>query len=91
MSATQQKKDTRKATVASVIWPGLGQAYNGQIGRGIIVIILAVTFAVIAVNAYHPPRLGFSFYFGIFLFAVLWVYGVYDALNTAKTINEGAN
>ena len=76
--------------MASVIWPGLGQVYNGQVGRGIILIVVAVISAVAVLNGYHPPRMGTLFYLGLFLFGILWIYGIYDAFNTAKSINEGA-
>jgi len=56
---------------------GLGQIYNGQIGKGIIFIILygisvALMFVVI----------------GFITTPLLWIWGMVDANNSAKKINE---
>jgi len=56
---------------------GLGQIYNGQIGKGIVFIILygisvALMFVVI----------------GFVTTPILWIWGMVDANNSAKKINE---
>jgi len=56
---------------------GLGQIYNGQIGKGIVFIILygisvALMFVVI----------------GFVTTPILWILGMIDANNSAKKINE---
>ncbi len=57
---------------------GLGQIYNGQIGKGVLMVILGVVFAMLIFVL-----------IGIPLYLILWVYGIYDAYNTAQQINAG--
>jgi TM2 domain-containing membrane protein YozV len=66
------------AAVLSFIFVGLGQIYNGQIGKGILFIILGIIFAALMIIL-----------IGIPLYLILWVYNIYDAYNTAKKINAG--
>jgi TM2 domain-containing membrane protein YozV len=82
-TVVQEKKSTRVATVASVVFPGLGQIYNGQIGKGIGFIILGLVFLSVAIFVTRPE-------IGPVLYAVFLAYNIYDAYNTAKGINEGA-
>lgn len=73
-----QEKNPGLAAVASALVPGLGQIYNGQILKGIVIMILmgiSILLAFIII--------------GIFTSFILWVYAVYDAYDTAKKINAG--
>lgn len=70
-------KNPSIATILSFFYMGLGQIYNGQIGKGIIFIILygisvALMFVVI----------------GFITTPLLWIWGMVDANNSAKKINE---
>lgn len=70
-------KNPAVATILSFFFMGLGQIYNGQIGKGIIFIILyaisiALTFVVV----------------GFITTPILWIWGMVDANNSAKKINE---
>jgi len=70
-------KNPSTATILSFFFMGLGQIYNGQIGKGIIFIILygisvALMWAVI----------------GFVTTPILWIWGMVDANNSAKKINE---
>jgi TM2 domain-containing membrane protein YozV len=73
-----ERKNEGIAAVLSFIFVGLGQIYNGQIGKGIMFIIVGVVCVVLML-----VLIGFLLYF------VLWVYNIYDAYNTAKKINAG--
>jgi TM2 domain-containing membrane protein YozV len=73
------KKSAGVATILSFFIPGLGQIYNGQIGKGIGMIILAIIFGLL-----------WSLVIGIPLYLILWIYGMYDAYSTANKINAGA-
>jgi TM2 domain-containing membrane protein YozV len=56
---------------------GLGQIYNGQIGKGIVFIILygiSVTLMWVVIGFVTTP--------------ILWIWGMVDANNSAKKINE---
>ena len=79
-----QKKNPIVAAVASVVLPGLGQIYDEEARRGIVLIIIAVFFLYMVV-AYHNivAELGDA------LYVVLVLYAAYDSYNTAKMMNEG--
>jgi TM2 domain-containing membrane protein YozV/RNA polymerase subunit RPABC4/transcription elongation factor Spt4 len=73
-----QQKNPGIAAVLSALFVGLGQIYNGEILKGIILIIAyAVSYVLILILI------------GFITTPLLWIYGVYDAYNTAKKINEG--
>ncbi len=69
-------KNPYLATILSFIFPGLGQLYNGEIGKGFSLIIGAVLGIFLM-----------AIVVGFFWFFLLWVYGMYDAYNTAREIN----
>ncbi|MBZ9570909.1 zinc-ribbon domain-containing protein [Methanobrevibacter sp. TMH8] len=74
----KNEKNPGLAAVLSFLIIGLGQIYNGEIAKGLILLIvsyicIALFFLII------PPIIG----------VVLWIYAIYDAYNTAKGINEG--
>lgn len=74
-----EEKSSGIAVVLSFFIPGLGQIYNGQIGKGIIIIILGVVFAALI-----------FILVGIPFYIVLWVYSMYDAYKFAEaTHNKG--
>ena len=77
-SVHSEKKSEGIAAVLSFIIPGLGQIYNGQIGRGILFIILAIIFAVMIIVL-----------IGLILYPLFWIWTIYDAYKTAKRINTG--
>jgi len=61
----------------SFLISGLGQIYNGQIGKGILFIILyAISWALMFVVI------------GFITIPILWIWGMVDANNSAKKINE---
>ena len=71
-------KSAGLAAVLSFVIPGLGQIYNGQIGWGILLVILASIFGLLSI-----VLIGLPFYL------ILWVYSIYDAYRTAQKINAG--
>ena len=73
-----QQKNPGIAAVLSALWVGLGQIYNGEIVKGIILIIayiISVCLTIILIGFITTP--------------ILWIFGIYDAYNTAKKINAG--
>ncbi len=71
------QKSEGLAAVLSFIIPGLGQIYNGEMGKGILFLILSFVFW------------GLMFVLiGFILYPILWLYGIYDAYTTAKKINQ---
>lgn len=71
------QKNPGLAAVLSFLITGLGQIYNGQIGKGIGFLVAAVIAGVLC-----------SVVIGFVLFPVIWIYGTYDAYKTAEKINS---
>jgi TM2 domain-containing membrane protein YozV len=75
---TYERKNPGFAVILSFFFTGLGQIYNGQIGKGLLFIviggILALTMVILI---------------GFILYPLFWVYNLYDAYNAAKKINTG--
>jgi len=73
-----EKKSSGIAAVLSFLFTGLGQIYNGQIGKGIVFMIvgfiLAGTMLILI---------------GFILYPIFWIYNIYDAYSTAEKINAG--
>lgn len=63
----------------SFLFTGLGQIYNGQIGKGLVFVVLGVIFLITVILL-----------IGFILYPVFWIYNIYDAYTTAKKINAGA-
>jgi len=78
-SSSASEKDPGIAALLSAITSGwAGQMYNGQILRGVGILVLQ------AVNV----ALMFLF-IGFLTFPLVWALGIYDAYNQAKKINAG--
>ena len=70
-------KNPSIATILSFFFMGLGQIYNGQIGKGIVFIILygiSVALMWVVIGFVTTP--------------ILWIWGMIDANNSAKKLNE---
>ena len=74
----KDEKSPGLAAVFSFLIIGLGQIYNGEIAKGLI--LLVVSYICIALFFLIIPP---------FIAVILWVYAIYDAYNTAKDINAG--
>ena len=72
------RKSEGIAAVLSFVFVGLGQIYNGEIGKGIMFLIIGIILAFTMI-----------FLIGFILYPLFWVYNIYDAYNTAKRINAG--
>ena len=69
-------KSAGLAAVLSFLIPGLGQIYNGQIVKGLILVVVqAINVALMHV------LIGFVFY------PIVLVYAVFDAYGSAERIN----
>jgi len=76
-SAKVGTKSPGVAAVLSALWVGIGQIYNGQIGKGVLFIILyGVSLLLIFVVV------------GWITTPILWLIGVIDAYKTADNINQ---
>ena len=70
-------KNPGLAAVLSFFITGLGQIYNGQIGKGIALIAAAVVSGLLC-----------TVVVGFILLPAIWIYGIYDAYKTAERINK---
>jgi TM2 domain-containing membrane protein YozV len=67
------------ALAFSLLFTGLGQIYNGQIGKGLLfAVIQLVNFALI------------YWFVGLLTAPAFWVYGMLDAVGTAARMTEQA-
>jgi TM2 domain-containing membrane protein YozV len=69
----KERKSSGIAAVLSFFVPGLGQIYNGQIGRGILFIFIYFILILLSFVLIGIPFLLF-----------FWMYGMYDAYRTAE-------
>jgi TM2 domain-containing membrane protein YozV len=76
----RQKSDKSPGTAAvlSFLIVGMGQIYNGEVGKGILF------FFVQCINA-----LLLFVVIGFLTVPAFWIYAIYDAYNTAKIMNGG--
>ncbi|UCF07030.1 MAG: hypothetical protein JSV33_03160 [bacterium] len=69
-------KNPSMATILSFLFMGLGQFYNGQVGKGVLFIILyVVSIALMTIVV------------GFITTPILWIWGMIDAHKSAKKIN----
>ena len=65
------------AAVLSFFWCGLGQIYNGQIGKGIaMLVIYAISWWMMWLII------------GLITTPILWIWGMVDAYRTAERLNR---
>lgn len=69
-------KNEGLAAVLSFFFTGLGQIYNGDIGKGIVLIIIQIINILLMFVLV-----------GLITYPIVWIYGIWDAYNTAKNIN----
>ncbi|TAN22728.1 MAG: hypothetical protein EPN33_07295 [Acidobacteria bacterium] len=70
-------KNPNVATLLSFFWMGVGQIYNGEIGKGVAFMasyIVSVLLMFVIVGFLTTPA--------------LWIWGMVDANNSAKRINQ---
>jgi len=72
----QAAKDPGIAAVLSCLCTGLGQIYNGEILKGIVLMCIQVVNLLLVFVL-----------IGCITFPIVWIYGIWDAHETAKKIN----
>ncbi|OKL38317.1 hypothetical protein [Domibacillus mangrovi] len=65
------------AAVLSFFWSGVGQIYNGQIMKGLILIVLQMVNAALMFVL-----------IGFITYPIVWIWGIYDAYKTAERQNN---
>ncbi len=71
-----ETKSSGLAAVLSFLIPGLGQIYNGEFGKGAVLIVLAIVSGILIFLL-----IGIPFYIAI------WIYGMIDAYKGAERFN----
>ncbi len=74
---TVQEKNPTLAAILSLLLNGLGQIYNGQVGKGIFIFCIQIVNALLT-----------SVFIGFFTGAIVYIWSVYDAYAVAKRLNE---
>lgn len=72
----QTKKNPGLAAVASFFFSGLGQIYNGEILKGVLLMVIQV-FNVLLMFVLV----------GFLTYPLVWVYGIWDAYKSAEKFN----
>jgi len=67
------QKDPGIAAILSFFCKGLGQIYNGQIAKGLLLMCIQVVNVLLCFAL-----------IGLVMFPLLWLYGIWDAYDTAK-------
>ena len=70
-------KNPTIATILSFFIMGLGQLYNGQVGKGVVFFVMYVISIMLM-----------FVFIGFFTTPILWIWGMVDANHSAKRINE---
>lgn len=78
LKKVESEKSPAIALVLSFIFPGIGQLYNGQKHKCLVLIIAAIISALLI-----------AILIGGLLYLIVWIYGMYDAYKSAEAINNG--
>lgn len=84
---TQTKKNPIIAVIASLIFPGLGQIYNGETRKGIGCIIMGIIFASIWMFLIQDRHIIGPILISSTSIILLWIFNMYDAYKIAKEFN----
>ncbi len=82
-----QNKNPYVAVIASFIFPGLGQIYNGEVRKGIGYIILGIIFASLLIFLVQNRHIIGPVLVSVASIILLWIANMHDAYKTAKEIN----
>ena len=82
-----ERRDPGIAAVLSLIFPGAGQVYNGELKKfltlwGAALAVMIFGFLLVAAH------LAVGFFIAMFLIIPIWMYGIFDAYKSAKEINR---
>ncbi len=83
-----EKKNPVIAVIASFIFPGLGQIYNGELRKGTGYIIIGICFAGILIFLTQSRHIMGPIIVAGASYLLLWVSNMHDAYKTALEINS---
>ncbi|MDV2685858.1 hypothetical protein RYX56_15940 [Alkalihalophilus lindianensis] len=73
----QPLKNAGLAAVLSALWCGLGQIYNGQIGKGLLFMFIQFINALLCFVI-----------IGFITYPIMWIWGMVDAYKQAEELNQ---
>ncbi|MDO5848418.1 MAG: zinc ribbon domain-containing protein [Methanobrevibacter sp.] len=73
-----EKVNPIKSAIFSAIVPGIGQVYNNQPKKGLIIFVIWIIGVILIL-----------FIVGWIIVVIMWLYSIYDAFTSAKKLNEG--
>ncbi|MDV2886561.1 hypothetical protein RYX45_15325 [Alkalihalophilus pseudofirmus] len=76
----QPLKNAGLAAVLSALWCGLGQIYNGQIGKGLLFMFIQFINALLCFVV-----------IGFITYPIMWIWGMVDAYRQAEELNKQQN
>ncbi len=79
-------KNAGIAAVLAFLWAGLGHIYLGQIGKGIMFMLVYIILWVIGFLTFFGLIIGFLTFFGLLPF-IFWIWQLYDAYTKANEYN----
>lgn len=90
-------KDPAVAAGRSALFPGMGQLYNGEYEKGVVLAVLGLFLLIPAVNGVTniiqwlmggPPSLISAVFawMGLIGYLLVWAYGIYDAYQSGRRI-----
>ncbi len=94
-AAAPARKEPLFSIILSFLFPGLGQIYNGQMKKGIILIVAYLAlwigvFIVYFAGSVVTMGVGALCCMPIFIVPLIeWIYGMYDAYTVANKLNRG--
>ena len=81
-------KDPASAAAMSMLHGGLGQIWNGDIGKGIALVVAKVFVLVLAIVLFVNGAWHYAVPILLFGWGSLWAFGVYDAYQSASRHNK---
>lgn len=76
-------KNPGLSAVISTFIPGIGQIYNGQIVKGILILMAAILALILSIAVRMPER---SIIYIAYI--VIWIFNIFDAYKSAEKINS---
>jgi len=70
------QKSEALALILSLIIPGVGEMYAGKVGKGVLILLLAILSAALTIVL-----------IGFIMYPIVWIYSMIDSYNLAKEYN----
>jgi TM2 domain-containing membrane protein YozV len=77
MTSQQPPKNPTLAAILSFLIAGVGQIYNGEVVKGIVIIVVQIVNVLLM-----------GLVIGFITWPVVWIWSIYDAYKVAKRIND---